>query len=109
LAVAETEGLDVFAATDKNLRYEQDLSGRRVVVVMDAQWPRLEPYVDRRCAGRRDGHVAGDARESGLVIAVTSHMAYANTASLARQIEDAFATETRYRAGSVSPGFRQGR
>jgi len=48
LAVAETDGFDVFVTTDKNLRYQQNLSARRiaVVVVMHGQWPALEPYVD---------------------------------------------------------------
>jgi len=48
LAIAETDGFDVFVTTDKNLRYQQNLSARRiaVVVVMHGQWPGLEPYVD---------------------------------------------------------------
>jgi hypothetical protein len=52
LTVAEAGGFDVFVTTDKNLRYQQNLSGRRIaiVVVMHAQWPRLEPYVDRVAA-----------------------------------------------------------
>ena len=47
LTVAEADGFDVFVTTDKNLRYQQNLSGRRIaiVVVMNAQWPRLEPHV----------------------------------------------------------------
>ena len=49
LAVAEDEGFDIFVTADKNLRYQQNLSGRRIaiIVVMDAQWPRLEPHVGR--------------------------------------------------------------
>jgi len=48
LAAAETDGFDVFVTTDKNLRYQQDLSARRIaiVVVMHAQWPGLQPHVD---------------------------------------------------------------
>jgi len=48
LAVAETDGFDVFVTTDKNLRYQQNLSARRIAIVveMHAQWPGLEPYVD---------------------------------------------------------------
>jgi hypothetical protein len=34
-------------------------------------------------------------RDSGLVIAVTSNMAHANTSSLALQIRDTFAEQTR--------------
>ena len=49
LAAAEALGFDVFITTDKNLRYQQNLSRRRIaiVVVMDAQWPKLEPHVNR--------------------------------------------------------------
>jgi hypothetical protein len=45
--VAEAQGFEVFVTTDKNLRYQQNLSGRTiaVVVVMQAQWPGLEPHV----------------------------------------------------------------
>jgi hypothetical protein len=48
LAVAEAEGFDVFVTTDKNLRYQQKLSGRRmaVVVILYPQWPGLEPFVN---------------------------------------------------------------
>jgi hypothetical protein len=35
------------------------------------------------------------ARDSGIVIAVTSNMAHANTSSLARHVGDAFAQQTR--------------
>ena len=47
LAVAEAEGFEVFVTTDKNLRYQQDLEGRRIAVVVigHAQWPSLEPHV----------------------------------------------------------------
>jgi hypothetical protein len=48
LAVAETNGFEVFVTTDKNLRHQQNLSARSIaiVVVLHAQWPGLEPYVD---------------------------------------------------------------
>ena len=47
LALAEAAGFEVFVTTDKNLRYQQNLAVRRIaiVVVMQAQWPRLEPHV----------------------------------------------------------------
>ena len=47
LAAAESRGFEVFVTTDKNLRYQQDLSVHRIaVVVIDfAQWPGLEPHV----------------------------------------------------------------
>lgn len=47
LAGAEQLGYEVFVTTDKNLRHQQNLSSRRiaVVVIMAAQWPGLEPHV----------------------------------------------------------------
>lgn len=47
--MAEADGFDVFITTHKNLRYQQNLSGRRItiVVVMEPRWPKLEPDVDR--------------------------------------------------------------
>ena len=64
LTVAEADGFDVFVTTDKNLRYQQNLSARRIaiVVVMHAQWPRLEPYVDL-VAAAIDGATAGSYTE----------------------------------------------
>ena len=56
LAVAEAIGstpqallrADVFVTTDKNLRYQQNLSARRIaiVVVMHGQWPGLQSHVN---------------------------------------------------------------
>jgi hypothetical protein len=48
LAAAEAEKFDVFVTTDKNLRYQQNLAGRRIaiVVIAHAQWPGLEPHVE---------------------------------------------------------------
>jgi hypothetical protein len=48
LTAAEAEGFHVFVTTDKNLRHQQNLAERRIaiVVVMHAQWPRLEPHAD---------------------------------------------------------------
>ena len=41
LAEAERAGFEVFLTTDKNIRYQQNLAGRRIaVVVLGApQWP----------------------------------------------------------------------
>jgi hypothetical protein len=46
------------------LRYQQNLSARRIaiVVVMHAQWPRLEPYVDL-VAAAIDSATAGSYTE----------------------------------------------
>lgn len=49
LAAAERDGFDVFLTTDKNLRYQQNLTGRiiAIVVIGVQQWPALEPHVAR--------------------------------------------------------------
>jgi hypothetical protein len=49
LTVAEQAGFDVFLTTDKNIRYQQNLAGRNISVVLirDQQWPALRPFVDR--------------------------------------------------------------
>ncbi len=49
LAVAEQAGYDVLLTTDKNLRYQQNLKERKIAIVVigHAQWPTLEPHVQR--------------------------------------------------------------
>jgi hypothetical protein len=49
LAVAEADGFDVLLTTDKNMRYQQNLAGRKIGVVVLGlqQWPDLRPYVQR--------------------------------------------------------------
>lgn len=48
LARAEAEGFDALVTTDQNLRYQQNLSGRRlgVVVLMTTSWPRIRDHVN---------------------------------------------------------------
>jgi hypothetical protein len=43
IAAAEAEGFEVFLTTDKNLRYQQNLAGRRLVIVVlsTTSWPRI--------------------------------------------------------------------
>ncbi len=47
LAAAELAGFEVFLTTDKNLRYQQNMTGRSmaVVVIGVQQWPALQPHV----------------------------------------------------------------
>jgi hypothetical protein len=47
LTAAEAAGFDVLLTTDKNIRYQQNLSDRTIAVVVLAQqqWPRLRPHV----------------------------------------------------------------
>jgi len=46
LATAEAAGFDLLLTTDQNLRYQQDLSARRIAVLVltVANWPALEPH-----------------------------------------------------------------
>jgi len=47
LVAAEADGFDVLLTTDKNMRYQQNLAGRKIAVVVLGmqQWPSLEPHV----------------------------------------------------------------
>jgi len=49
LAAAEIAGFDLLLTTDKNMRYQQNLTGRKIAIVVlgQQQWPRLRPHVQR--------------------------------------------------------------
>lgn len=49
LTVAEQAGFDVLLTTDKNMRYQQNMTGRTIAVVVIGvqQWPALQPHVAR--------------------------------------------------------------
>jgi hypothetical protein len=49
LTAAEADGFDVLLTTDKNMRYQQNLAGRKIAVVVLGlqQWPSLRPHVQR--------------------------------------------------------------
>jgi predicted nuclease of predicted toxin-antitoxin system len=49
LTAAEAAGFDVLLTTDKNLRYQQNLAGRKIAVVILGRqhWPQLLPHVQR--------------------------------------------------------------
>jgi predicted nuclease of predicted toxin-antitoxin system len=44
---AEAAGFDVLVTTDKNIRYQQNLSGRAIAIIVlgNAQWPVLRRHV----------------------------------------------------------------
>ena len=46
---AEDEGFDILLSTDKNIRYQQDLRGRRIALVVlgNSQWPMVRLHLDR--------------------------------------------------------------
>jgi predicted nuclease of predicted toxin-antitoxin system len=47
LVAAEADGFEVLLTTDKNMRYQQNLAGRKIAVVILGlqQWPSLQPHV----------------------------------------------------------------
>ena len=50
--IAEAESkFDVFVTTDKNLRYQQDLSDRKIsiFVLPTTRWPQLKPHTQEIC------------------------------------------------------------
>ena len=44
ITAAEQSGFEVFVTTDKNLKYQQNLSGRSIaiVVLLTTRWPRIQ-------------------------------------------------------------------
>ena len=46
---AEEAGYDVLLSTDKNIRYQQNLSGRKIALVVlgNQQWPRVQLHLDQ--------------------------------------------------------------
>jgi hypothetical protein len=52
IAAAEAAGFDVLLTTDKNMRYQQNLTGRKIafVVIGNQQRPTLRRYVERVAA-----------------------------------------------------------
>ncbi len=47
LTVAERAGFDLLLTTDKNMRYQQNLTGRTIAIVVlgNQQWPELRAYI----------------------------------------------------------------
>jgi hypothetical protein len=48
ILAAEAAGFEVLLTTDKNMRYQQNLVGRKIafVVIGNQQWPTLRRYVE---------------------------------------------------------------
>jgi predicted nuclease of predicted toxin-antitoxin system len=48
LTQAEAEGFDALITTDQNLRYQQNLSGRSisVIVLLTTNWPRIKNHAE---------------------------------------------------------------
>jgi hypothetical protein len=49
LKEAEEAGFDLLLSTDKNIRYQQNLTGRRIAIVIlgNSQRPAVHRYIDR--------------------------------------------------------------
>ena len=49
---AEEAGYEVLLSTDKNIRYQQNLAGRKIALVIlgNQQWPVVRLYLDRIAA-----------------------------------------------------------
>ena len=49
LMQARLKGFEIFVTADKNIRYQQNLAGRKIAVVIlgNAQWPVLRSHVDK--------------------------------------------------------------
>ena len=49
LDAAEKAGIEILLTTDKNIRHQQNLTGRKIAIVVlgNPQWPVLRRYVDR--------------------------------------------------------------
>jgi len=49
---AEEAGYDVLLSTDKNIRYQQNLAGRKIalVILSNSQWPQVRLRLDRIAA-----------------------------------------------------------
>jgi hypothetical protein len=47
ISSAEAHGFDVMITADRNLRYQQNLAGRKlaIIVLPSGRWPKLKPYV----------------------------------------------------------------
>lgn len=61
LKAAEDEGFEVLVTTDKNMQYQQNLSNRKIAVVVlgTGNSPLIEPYVQRVVAAVNSVHTGG--------------------------------------------------
>ena len=64
LTAAEVAGFDLLLTTDQNLRYQQNLSARRIAILVltVANWPALEPHASD-VAAAIDAMQPGEYRE----------------------------------------------
>ena len=69
IAAAEAEGFDLLPTTDKQMRYQQNLKGRKIafVVLGNQQWPTLRRHVEKVVAAvnATPGSFAGTRHVAG--------------------------------------------
>jgi hypothetical protein len=48
LAMAEQAGFDIFITTDQNLKYQQQITGKHLAILVlgSTSWPRIKPHSD---------------------------------------------------------------
>ena len=58
IAAAEAAGFEVFVTTDKNLKYQQNLAGRSIAIVVlhTTSWPRIQHALPRVVAAVASSH-----------------------------------------------------
>ena len=59
LDAAENAGFDMLVTPDKNMRYQQNLMGRKIAIVVlgNAQWPVLRLHVERVVSAVNAAHI----------------------------------------------------
>ncbi len=64
LAAAESNGFELFITTDQNLRYQQNLTARKITILVlpTTRWPEIQRYVSDISAAVAAMN-AGDFRE----------------------------------------------
>jgi hypothetical protein len=52
ILAAEKAGYDLLLSTDKNIRYQQNLAGRKIAIIVlsNSQWPAVQLHLDRIAA-----------------------------------------------------------
>ena len=62
---AEEAGYDVLLSTDKNIRYQQNLAGRKIALVVlgNQQWPLVRLHLDRIAAAAVNACTPGSYTE----------------------------------------------
>ena len=67
LQAAETDLYDVFVTTDQNLKYQQNLTGRRLalLVLLTTSWPIIKPHSQEICQ-IIEGLLIGEYKEFGV-------------------------------------------